>query len=100
MKYNVHVVLHNYPGYGGDYVAKPRVKCDEVTLKEDCVELLEVLKAEPWFKGTEVIVLGNSIGVFYDLSVYQETTLIINEPRNRPRNVDGLRKQPQQSRNQ
>ncbi|TGZ85677.1 hypothetical protein EX30DRAFT_30212 [Ascodesmis nigricans] len=62
VKYNVHVVLHNYPGYGGDYVAKPRVKCDEVTLKEDCVELLEVLKAEPWFKGTEVIVLGNSIG--------------------------------------
>lgn len=53
----VNVVLHNYPGYGN--VAGPRTP---KRIKDDCLELLEHVKGCEWAKGTELVLLGNSIG--------------------------------------
>ena len=56
---NVSIVLHNYPGYG-DTSGPVTIEL----LAQDSIQLIRKIMAENWAQGKELVLMGNSIGLF------------------------------------
>ncbi|KAI5799864.1 Alpha/Beta hydrolase protein [Geopyxis carbonaria] len=60
---NTSIVLHNYPGYGG--TSRELTKSCPTTqsrITNDCLELLNHIREQPWATGKQIVLVGNSIG--------------------------------------